>query len=53
MPTNQGTDLRALDVGVQAYPECIHVAHPEGRRTSAELKAFIPCLRQTFGDPPY
>ena len=45
--------LRAIDIGVQAYTEHIYVAHPEGRRTSAKLKAFIECLRKAFGEPPY
>lgn len=45
--------LRVIDIGVQAYTEHLYVAHPEGRRTSAKLRAFIECLRQAFGDPPY
>lgn len=45
--------LRVIDVGVPTYTEYIYAAHPEGRRTSAKLRAFIECLRQAFGDPPY
>jgi hypothetical protein len=28
------------------------VAHPEGRRASAKLRAFVQCLRDAFGTPP-
>ena len=45
--------LRILDVGVEPAPESIYVAHPEGRRPSAKLRAFADCLRDAFGDPPY
>jgi DNA-binding transcriptional LysR family regulator len=45
--------LRVVDVGLQAAPEFIYVAHPEGRRSSAKLRAFTNCLRDAFGDPPY
>ena len=45
--------LQSIDVGVRAYTEYIYVAHPEGRRPSAKLKAFIECLRRAFGSPPY
>jgi DNA-binding transcriptional LysR family regulator len=44
--------LRALDVGVAAAAEWIYVAHPEGRRPSAKLRAFADALRAGFGDPP-
>lgn len=45
--------LRVIDVGVEAAPEVIYVAHPEGRKPSAKLRAFAACLREAFGDPPY
>jgi len=45
--------LRVLDVGAAPEPEFIYVAHPEGRRPSAKLRAFADSLRAAFGDPPY
>jgi DNA-binding transcriptional LysR family regulator len=45
--------LRIVDVGVQPEPEFIYIAHAEGRRPSAKLRAFADCLRDAFGDPPY
>jgi len=52
-----GAALKAgslVDIGLgQATPEFIYVAHPEGRRASAKLRALVDCLRDTFGDPPY
>lgn len=45
--------LRAIDAGRQAHPETIFMAHPEGRRPSAKLRALVESLRKTFGDPPY
>lgn len=45
--------LRVVDIGVQPEPEFIYLAHPEGRRPSAKLRAFAECLRQAFGSPPY
>ncbi len=45
--------LRLIDVGLQAVAESIYVAHPEGRRASAKLRAFVQCLREAFGVPPY
>lgn len=32
--------LRVVDIGVQPEPEFIYLAHPEGRRPSAKLRAF-------------
>ncbi|NQD93310.1 LysR family transcriptional regulator [Pseudomonas sp. CrR25] len=46
-------DLQVIEVGVPAATEYIYVAHPEGRRASAKLKALVECLRQAFGSPPY
>lgn len=48
-----GGRLRVVDIGVQPEAEFIYLAHPEGRRTSAKLRAFTDCLRQAFGSPPY
>lgn len=45
--------LRVIDVGIQPDVEFIYVAHPEGRRPSAKLRAFADCLRTAFGTPPY
>lgn len=45
--------LIAIDVGAEAEQEFVYVAHPEGRRPSAKLRAFIECLRAAFGNPPY
>ncbi|CAH1666262.1 LysR family transcriptional regulator [Hyphomicrobiales bacterium] len=49
----RGERLRVVDIGVQPEPEFIYLAHPEGRRPSAKLRAFADCLRQAFGSPPY
>lgn len=49
----QSGALRVIDLGLQAAAEYIYVAHPEGRRASAKLRAFAECLREAFGDPPY
>jgi len=46
-------DLRIIDIGVDAEPEYIFIAHPDGRRPSAKLRAFADCLREAFGEPPY
>ncbi|AMJ59960.1 LysR family transcriptional regulator [Bosea sp. PAMC 26642] len=53
-----GAEIRSgrlciVDIGVQPGPELIYLAHPEGRRPSAKLRAFADCLRQAFGQPPY
>jgi len=45
--------LQVVDVGVRPEVEFIYVAHPDGRRPSAKLRAFANCLRDAFGDPPY
>ncbi|WP_406857727.1 LysR family transcriptional regulator [Alsobacter sp. KACC 23698] len=49
----QSAHLNVVDVGVQPETEFIHLAHAEGRRPSAKLRAFADCLRRAFGDPPY
>jgi DNA-binding transcriptional LysR family regulator len=45
--------LTVIDIGAEADLEFVYVAHPEGRRLSAKLRAFIERLRSAFGDPPY
>lgn len=45
--------LGVVDVGLQPEPEFIYLAHADGRRPSAKLRAFADCLRQAFGSPPY
>jgi DNA-binding transcriptional LysR family regulator len=45
--------LRAVEVGAQAEDEFIFMAHPEGRRPSAKLRALAEHLRAAFGNPPY
>ncbi len=45
--------LVVVDVGTVVEPESIYVAHPDGRRTSAKLRALVNSLREAFGDPPY
>ncbi|WP_449235169.1 LysR family transcriptional regulator [Azospirillum doebereinerae] len=45
--------LRVIDAGAEAEPEFIVMAHPEGRRPSAKLRALADFLRTRFGVPPY
>ena len=45
--------LRVVRVDVEPETEFIYIAHPEGRRASAKLRALADHLRNTFGDPPY
>ena len=45
--------LQAVDVGRQPQQEVIYLAHPEGRKASAKLRALAQALREAFGDPPY
>jgi DNA-binding transcriptional LysR family regulator len=45
--------LSVIEVGAQAENEFIFVAHPEGRQTSAKLRALVEHLRAAFGTPPY
>jgi DNA-binding transcriptional LysR family regulator len=45
--------LCAIEVGAQAENEFVFMAHPEGRRPSAKLRALAEHLRAAFGDPPY
>jgi DNA-binding transcriptional LysR family regulator len=46
-------ELTVIDIGRPAGEEFIFMAHPEGRRASAKLKALVASLRQAFGNPPY
>jgi DNA-binding transcriptional LysR family regulator len=45
--------LEVVDVGARPEDEFIFMAHPEGRRPSAKLRALAAHLRTAFGDPPY
>jgi len=45
--------LQIVDVGVQPEAEFIYIAHPEGRRPAAKLRALTAHLRGVFGEPPY
>jgi DNA-binding transcriptional LysR family regulator len=45
--------LAAIHIGAHAAPESIYVAHPEGQRVSARLRAFTECVRKAIGNPPY
>lgn len=45
--------LVAVDVGRAVEPESIYLAHPDGRRASAKLRALAQWLREAFGEPPY
>ena len=44
--------LQVVDVGASAVEEFIYMAHPEGRKPSAKLRALAEHLRTTFGSPP-
>ncbi|MBP0495937.1 LysR family transcriptional regulator [Pararoseomonas indoligenes] len=46
-------ELRVIEIGAEAEGEFIYVAHPEGRRSSAKLRALVAELKAAFGDPPY
>jgi DNA-binding transcriptional LysR family regulator len=46
-------ELAVLDVGARAEEEFVFMAHPEGRRPSAKLRALADHLRAAFGTPPY
>lgn len=45
--------LEILELGAVSTEEWIYMAHPEGRRASAKLRALVQHLRTTFGSPPY
>ena len=46
-------ELSVVQVGAEAETEHIYMAHPEGRRPSAKLRALAEWLRGAFGEPPY
>ncbi len=52
-PAIRGGRLKIVDVGLQPAPEFIFMAHAEGRRPSAKLRALAEHLRAAFGTPPY
>jgi DNA-binding transcriptional LysR family regulator len=45
--------LKLVEIGAAAEEEAIFMAHPEGRRPSAKVKAVADHLRAAFGSPPY
>lgn len=45
--------LAVVDVGAEPEDASVYMAHPEGRRPSAKLRALAECLRRAFGEPPY
>jgi DNA-binding transcriptional LysR family regulator len=46
-------DLSIIDIGIEPEEEFIFMAHPQGRRASAKLRALTQHLRAAFGTPPY
>ncbi|WP_218171218.1 LysR family transcriptional regulator [Pseudomonas gingeri] len=45
--------LVKIDIGIEAEQEFIYIAHPDGQRPSAKLRALADWLREAFGSPPY
>jgi len=45
--------LQVVDIGLETPQEWLYVAHPEGHRASAKLRAMVEWLRTAFGEPPY
>lgn len=45
--------LVPVDIGVAAAPEFLYVAHPEGRRPSAKLRALAEHLQRSFRNRPH
>jgi DNA-binding transcriptional LysR family regulator len=45
--------LRLIEIDVPREDEFIFMAHPEGRRASAKLRALADHLRTAFGSPPH
>ena len=45
--------LRVVELEAEPESEFVYIAHPEGRRPSAKLRALAQCLRDAFGEPPY
>lgn len=52
-PAIRDGSLQVIDVGLPTEEEFIFIAHPDGRRPSAKLRALADHLRQAFGSPPY
>lgn len=52
-PALRDGTLAAIDIGCEADAEFIYMAHPEGRRPSAKLRAIADHLKAAFGSPPY
>ncbi|WDZ76664.1 LysR family transcriptional regulator [Ensifer adhaerens] len=52
-PAVREGQLKEIDVGLLPEPEFIYMAHAEGRRASAKLRAIAQHLKDAFGDPPY
>ncbi|CAM3250901.1 LysR family transcriptional regulator [Cupriavidus taiwanensis] len=52
-PSIRRGTLAVVDIGLQAIPESIYIAHPDGRRAPARLRAFAECVRAAIGSPPY
>jgi DNA-binding transcriptional LysR family regulator len=46
-------ELSVIDIGIAAEEEFVFIAHPQGRRASAKLRALAQHLRTAFGKPPY
>ncbi|EWY38348.1 LysR family transcriptional regulator [Skermanella stibiiresistens SB22] len=44
--------LTVIPLEAEAEGEFVYMAHPEGRRASAKLRALADALRGSFGDPP-
>ncbi len=42
-------ELAAIDIGVKPASEFVYIAHPEGRRPSAKLRALAEHLQNEFG----
>lgn len=49
----QSGALVAVDIERAVEQEFVYLAHPDGRRASAKLRALADSLRESFGTPPY
>ncbi|MBB5193382.1 DNA-binding transcriptional LysR family regulator [Silvimonas terrae] len=49
----QRGELVSVDIGIEPEQEFIYIAHREGQRVSAKLRALADWLREAFGNPPY
>ncbi len=45
--------LDVIDIGLRPEGEAVFMAHPDGRRPSAKVRALADHLRRAFGSPPY